>query len=436
MPKNLSQPATVVALPLWRVCAVATACASLLTLSCEKAPDKKAKAEKSNDSAEPQESSKDNNLNSVFDRMEPGSVVKDLLIPRYDEQKNPSSVLRALRVVIESETMVRAEKLSLHLLSSKKQKKLINSFFEIEEGHYNLTTGMLRSDSSVTAVAENFQLSSQGLITKVDKNDWETAQFSAYFLPPVSGFLNPKPSQSIAMKTRTALAAALMSSLAAQSALAEEKPAIFRMDPRTEEAEKNLQEFAKQHQIKISPIELPPLPLDTTKPVAPAETMPEFRPTADAVGFTCKGGVFLDGKSSVLTLMKQITVRDPLYAMTINGEVKVFFEEKKQDPQASATEKKELTKGLGDLKSITGTGGVAFEATDDKGVKNFASGDQVSYDAADQVVTLRGRKLIFQQGNANRFESDNPDAWLKYNKLTKDFSMSDGWNARIVMPPQ
>ena len=89
---------------------------------------------------------------------------------------------------------------------------------------------------------------------------------------------------------------------------------------------------------------------------------------------------------------------------------------------------------MGNLSTIVGEGGVAFEATDKDGVKNYASGDNIRYDESSQIATLTGRRLIFQQGNTSRFESMNPDAWLKFNRKTKDFSMSNGWKALLDVP--
>lgn len=436
-----SSPSTVV-LP-WSV-RVATILCSGLLLSCGEKNDPPQVRKESKNSDPAKEAVEEHVFEGFFDRMEPGSVVKDLLVPRYDENKRPTSVLRALRVIIESQTLVRAEKLSVHLLASGHQQKLVNSLYEIDGCLYHLDTGMIRSDSQVLALSDNFHFSSQGLITKMNRTDWEKGDFSIYFLPPFSGFINPEPTSSaIAMKPYAALTAALVSSLAAQTTdlrpavPAAPQPAFFAMEPRTEQAEKNLQEFAKENQIKITAIVLPPLPLDAQKAVEPVEPIPAYKPSLDALGFACKGGVFLDGKTSVLTLMKEITVRDPSYALTVAGEVKVIFEPKKEPTKIKdPKDKKQAVNGLGKLMRIDGNGGVAFEAADAKGVKNFASGDSVSYEESSKEVTLRGRRLVFQQGTQSRFESANPQAWLKFNKETKDFQMSDGWTARIALPPK
>jgi len=120
--------------------------------------------------------------------------------------------------------------------------------------------------------------------------------------------------------------------------------------------------------------------------------------------------------------------------------VKVLFAPKetkaKEEAKKAANEKKKSSISIGKVSHITGKGGVAFEATDKDGVKNFASGDEVSYNASTRVVRITGRKLIFQKGAEGRFESQNPNAFLEFNKDTKEFETSAGWNGRFSLPPQ
>lgn len=56
------------------------------------------------------------------------------------------------------------------------------------------------------------------------------------------------------------------------------------------------------------------------------------------------------------------------------------------------------------------------------------------YKVETEEILLKGGKLVFQQGKESRFESANPNAWLLYNKKTKNFTMSDGWNAQLSLP--
>jgi hypothetical protein len=383
-------------------------------------------------------------LSSVFERMEPGSIIKDLLIPRYDENKKASMILRADRMKVESLHSITARNITLHMITSRSNKALNGSLFAMESCRYDLQTGMLRSEAAVRALSANFLLHSQGLITKVEKNQ---PHHTAFLLPPVFGYLNPNSDDPIAMnRTRQSLtlAALLTAQAAAQGTPAAPTPgdqAFFSVAPASKEIDARLKEFAQEHGINVAPVPLPPAPDSALSPVDPVQEMPQFAPAVDALGFACKGGVFYDSKSASLTLLKDITVRNPEYAMTVKGEAKIIFEpekEKKTTPAAPEEKDKKPDAGaansLGKMKQLLGTGGVAFEATDKDGVKNFASGDEVIYEIASEEIYLKGRKLIFQQGNTSRFESSSPDAWLRFNKKTKDFTMSDGWNARLTVP--
>jgi hypothetical protein len=394
-----------------------------------------------------------NDLNALLDRMEPGSIIKDLLIPRYDENKKASMVLRADQMVVESLKNITAENITLHLITSRSNKALNASWYSMSRCRYDLGTSTLHSDSAVEAVSSNFLLHSQGLITKIEKNQTD---HSAFLLGTVYGFINPKSDDTNAMnRTRQSLilAAALTAQAAAQGTPNESvtaPDAFFSVTPRTQAIDAQLQEFARKHQVTIAPVPLPALPNADVKPVDPVQQIPQFFPAADALGFACKGGVFYDSKTASLTLLKDITVRNPQYAMTVKGEVKILFDEAADQKKVSAEKPKDgekpkdeekkpddsATNSLGDIKQLFGSGGVAFEAVDKDGVKNFASGDDLVYEVATEVIYLKGRKLVFQQGNASRWESASPNAWLRFNKKTKDFQMSEGWNARLTLPSQ
>lgn len=389
-------------------------------------------------------------LDAILERMEPGSVIKNLLIPRYDQEKQPTTVMRAGRLVIETHRRFRAENLSLHLIKMAGNRSLDSTWFTIQRCYYELPSALLHSEQPVHVVSPQCIMQSQGLITRVEPGQ---SDYSAFLHPPVTGYLNPSaPSPEAMKRTRQSLLLATM--LAAQASADVAAPAVdskedafFALRPRNEEIDARLREFAQQNGIEITALARPVQKVDQLPAVNPVDVMPTFVPQDDALGFACKGGVFFDSKTESLTLLREVTIRNPSYAMTVLGEVKVLFEEKKAEKKKPAdTPKKEEQKApaekkkkssessVGQIKQIVGSGGVSIEAKDAKGVKSYASGDSVVYEMAKEELYLRGKKLIFQQGTESRFESANPDAWLRYNQKTKDFTMSEGWNARLTVP--
>jgi hypothetical protein len=403
--------------------------------------------------------------NTLLSRMESGSVIKDLLVPAYDDNKKPTSIIRADKLIIETDSLVKAEKISLQFISIESNENLAPSYFLIDECNYDLSTSLLKSQSHVYAEAPNFTFHSQGMISKIAK---EQKDITAFFLPPVFGYINPQSSQKTAMNKiattffliGTAATAEPAAPTDADLATSYNKPtqnaetanksveeAFFSISPRSKEVEDKLREFARQHALTIKPIPNPSLPaIDITKPVSPVEMIQQFKPAADAMGFTCNGGIFYDSTSSTLTLLDNITVRDPSYGMTVKGQIQLFFEpevktDKKKDDQKKIDDvkindvKKDKEKNsFGKITQMLGTGGVAFETVDEKGVKRFATGDSILYKVATEEILMKGKRLIFQEGKESRFESKNEDAWLLYNKKTKNFKMSDGWNAQLSIP--
>jgi hypothetical protein len=389
-------------------------------------------------------------LDSILERMEPGSVIKNLLIPRYDQEKKPTTVMRADRLVIETHRRFRAENLSLHLIKMAGNRSLDSTWFSIQRCHYELPTSLLHSEQPVQVVSPQCIMQSQGLITRIERGQ---SDYSAFLHPPVTGYLNPSsPTTDVMNRTRQSLLLATMlastaSADVAKPATSAQDDAFFALSPRNQEIDARLKAFAKENGVQITPLALPVQQLSQLKSINPVDVMPSFVPQQDALGFACKGGVFFDSKTDSLTLLREVTIRNLSYAMTVLGEVKVLFEEKEKElekPKGEATaeekkpspedQKKPAKSTVSSIKQIVGTGGVSIEATDAKGVKSYASGDSVVYEMAKEELYLRGKKLIFQQGTESRFESANPNAWLRYNQKTKDFTMSDGWNARLTVP--
>lgn len=377
---------------------------------------------------------------ALFDLMEPGSVIKDLLIPQYDENRLATAVLRAEKITVLSKSRVEADHTSMHLIRHKVTANIGATFVRIENSTYDAQSHLLDSHSPLRATSSRFDVQSQGLLTSImpqQKNQ------QIFLRPPVLGILNPivttRDTTSTSMKTSRILATAL---LAALPAPAQEKPngqkveapdlSLLTMTPRNQEAEKQLLEFAKKNNIPLQAVTPPALPPTALLPIDPAQEIPQFKATPDAIGFVSKGGVFYDSTTSTLTFLDNVTLRDPSYAMTVSGKIVATFVPQEK---TKADEKNDQKKNpMGNLTTIHGSGGVAFEAIDKDGVKNYAFGDEIIYDKATETATLTGKRLIFQKGDTSRFESQNPDAWLKYNLKSKNTSMSDGWKALLANP--
>jgi len=130
---------------------VASVCVALIAPACR---SEKVSAKKDLIPAiEIDSNEKRNPFREVLQRMEPGSVIKDLLIPRYNPSKQLTMVVRAQRVGIESLDQINANQLSLHVLDGEKTQALGDTYFSIHSCIYNLTTSLLRSDDAVQVVA-------------------------------------------------------------------------------------------------------------------------------------------------------------------------------------------------------------------------------------------------------------------------------------------
>lgn len=398
---------------------------------------------------------------ALLSRMEPGSIIKDLLVPSYNDAKLLTSVLRADQLLVETESQCRAEHITLQLTANHARRDIAPAVFVIRSSQFNLDARELRSESPVRAVSPHYFVQSQGLITHLGTGRAVTA----FFLPPVIGCFNPSP-RLTAMNApiRSLMGATLITCAVAQqrplpspaqlapmqqhtpsSLSASASPTAIQeqfrhAESRSQPATAALQQFVKTQNLTLdSSSTADDVQSVLNDQVKAASDMPAFQPQADAIGFSCQGGAFYDHSSAALIFIKNVTVRDATYALSAQSEIKVLFDandKAAETPDASKLpdSSTKSSSGLGHVAQIIASGGVKMEASDDKGVKNYAVGDQALYDAKTDEIILRGARLIFQRGTESRFESNNADAWLLFNKKTKSFSMSEGWTAKLSMP--
>jgi hypothetical protein len=399
----------------------------------------------------------------LIKRIEPGSIIKDFLLPNYDENKSIISVQRIKKLKFETESKARAENISLHYIKKTTENSLAPVLITAEKAYYDAQSKLLRSENPVKIESPNYKLLSNGVVADLNNNK----VIQVFLLPPVYGFITPKEKPKQAMnitKKSLLIATSVASTLHAtpEAPTAEQlklldlqRKSVAEFDKENEKQKMITDSSIEQNQISsdslkkfatTNRIELPQkgtqkeiAEIDTNKPVEPVTTFPQFQASAKSIGVTCSGGAFFDSKTSTLTLLKDITVRDPFSAMTAKDELKLLMGSKPKktvEKNAATTGKKPkestVSDNFSEIIQISAFGGVTFEITDKKdGKKTYISGDTFVYDKKTEDILIKGQQIILQKSNESRAESRNPNAWLIINKVTQEPRMSEGWTFQM-----
>ena len=387
-----------------------------------------------------------------------GSVLTDIIIPRYREDKRLESVMRAKQLVLEDSETIRADGVGLE-------------FFRPDEtlrGRIDLATAtlhdqrLLRSRDGVEILADDAMIRGTGMV-------YDLTAARGFLSGPVEGTLlveNLNAMNRSKIKQFPGAASGLMvvSMVGLQAAelpelgeaelrgldrLAVPSTATFQLiaaegeaklaegDAASHAADEQLDEFLRE---ALPEVEVPKnLDLKAEVPG------PEMDEKAKGMArIEASKGVFFDSQTGMLVFLEDVKVDHPQFALTGADEVKVFFEQKKQKQRkkgqadedaaknaaARENETKDQKKGdamagigeFGDPQRIIATGAVVVERKaqgDERKVQ--ASGRQMVMDLSSQELIIRGGQPWVISDTANGRIVD-PDGYIRINLKSGDAS--------------
>lgn len=423
-----------------------------------------------------------------------GSILENVMIPRYDKERRLASVLRCQSMVLEKADLISGKTVAIE---SYLPDRTLRARVNLTQALYNQRKGLLRADETVTISSDRLDAVGTGLIYSLEE--------SRGFLkgPAKTTITQPTPTamnnRSSGLRATAFLGASLLPLIAAppavdpaESALIQQQAAPLAAEvaeasaAARDEIRSVLKDSLAANQATLQFLNEADLlsAAETTEPLPEAKRL-ELPPNPDRTTVDCKGGLYFDSKAGVAVFLKNVVVKDPSYDLTAASELKIFFEkppekpapkknEKPADKPADGTAAKEPapketpppadpvskevpadkktadkpaeTKkpekknsmefgsgSFGNPKTIVATGAVKIVQKNTPQGKDpvQASGNMVHYDLKTGTITISGGYPWFIQGSV-ALRASTPNAWIR---VDKDYNISSdpngGWTTDL-----
>ncbi|MFK7849679.1 MAG: hypothetical protein AB8D78_01775 [Akkermansiaceae bacterium] len=343
-----------------------------------------------------------------------GSVMKGVLLPRYDENRRLIGDLKAEILTILDRQRIRGEDVLIRFYkedgSEKGRVKMKNAIFDqqrsllkavepIEITNDNLIArgtglvyafqegkGFLRGPAST-------RITPSEPVTSMRFDPMNHAALFALCLAP--SMIQAAPPDFVSKEELAAIQAEAESAKPRVEKINRSSAKILERDIATADAaKKDAVEFIKEGDIQTvatdeseteeaKPLQVEPGPNDTT--------------------INCDGGMYFDAENGILVYLKNVKVADPRFSLSGANELKVFFDKK----EAADSEKKDGEKegsiapdaSFGDVRKLVATGAVRILQKGVDGKEPVeASGAILTYDVASGEIIVSGGYPWVKQG--------------------------------------
>jgi lipopolysaccharide export system protein LptA len=366
-----------------------------------------------------------------------GSVLKGVLIPRYDKERNLVGDMKAETMTLIDTERVQGENVLIRLFN---RDRSLRGKVKMENALFDQTKSRLFANEPVEITADRLVARGVGLV-------YSLREGKGFMKGPASTWISAPPTATSMISSPFSAAALVAFCLAPSPLIAlpppfvsEEELAVIKADsaPAKPEADKrsaatqaSFNESVEQGN-KASAAALEFISTSEIKTVAAeepaAEAKPlEVNPGPDDTLITCDGGMYFDSDEGILVYLGNVKVTDPRFSLSGAQQLKVFFEKKPEKKKAKKDDKKPAGMGnFGDVQKIIAEGAVRI---DQKGVNGEepiqASGRILTYNIPTGEIIIHGGFPWVRQGTYfNRAKEPN----LTLRLLTSgSFSMEGNW---------
>lgn len=341
-----------------------------------------------------------------------GGELIDVMIPRYDAERNLLGVLRAQSLVLVDEWQLQANLVSIEFnhtegaLRGSRRGRI-----DLDLAFLNQETGMLTTTGPVEFRSKDLDVSGHGLL-------YSTITGQTYIVGPTT--TRYREPEKIVMNTPHPLHAAALIGLSIMAAPAqniEGGPALEVPAPQpsasaaaredladalsaSAAASRKMAEFletaakANSQTIQAAP----------AGPVHEPDSAPlDHKPGPEEMHITSSNGIYLDADSSVLAYLGDVKVTHPQLKLSGANELKVTFGKKPANPEEATAEEPAPEEAeadedgmenpfasFGDPISVMATGAVKIRVVPEEGDPIEASGAIFSYDIEKEQMVLSG----------------------------------------------
>ena len=386
--------------------------------------------------AAPKKGEESPRISPALDLLPAGSTLKTVSIPRYDENKNPSALLRAGLMKVISKEHVSGQNVELRVYNATGEQRLK---VHMGAAEYLVPEGILNGSEVLTLSGKGIKARGTGAVFHLDSRQ-------AFVFGPASTTLSADLNKKLnamnasSRSITSALLAVANLAVAAPEPVAPADLAIFSQRARPEE-DRLLKDIAPTKQAVTRSDQLSGA-LDLSfrsfvrnirRPellaIAVAEPVQPPAPKVDPAGIhiTCEGGMFFDIDKGQVVYLKDIVIKHPEFTLNCANELKIFLDQKEAAP---GDEKPKGIAAFGDIKNIIATGGVRIVRNNDKGQPLVATADTASHDAKTGDTVLRGGFPMVQQGK-NFIRARESGLYIRIYKNGNVFNQPGKWETGI-----
>jgi lipopolysaccharide export system protein LptA len=331
-----------------------------------------------------------------------GSVLKGVLIPRYDKERNLVGDMKAETMTLIDTERVQGENVLIRLFN---RDRSLRGKVKMENALFDQAKSRLFANEPVEITADRLVARGVGLV-------YSLREGKGFLKGPTSTWISAPPTAT-SMISSPFSAAALVAFCLAPSPLialpppfvseeeiaaikADSAPAKPEADKRSAATQASFNESVEQGN-KASAAALEFISTSEIKTVAAeepaAEAKPlEVKPGPDDTLITCDGGMYFDSDEGILVYLGNVKVTNPRFSLSGAQQLKVFFEKKPEKKDAKGKPKKPAGMGnFGDVQKIIAEGAVLI---DQKGVNGEepiqASGRILTYNIPTGEIIIHG----------------------------------------------
>ena len=357
--------------------------------------------------------------NTAVSLLPNGSHLHDVMLPRYDDQRRLSAVLKAAVMTLVSEHVIAGDDVTI---SFHNPDHSLRARVDMIYATLDQSSGWLKARDAVTIDGGRVHATGSGLIYQMEKAKGfltgpAVTRIRALTETAMNRTPSPRPAAAV-------VGAALLASAAAAppAALTEQEKSAIAADatpaaPAHAEAataaRANLRaELAVAAKATADAAEfVEQAGLSTTQeeePAAPAAPLEVPTGAQDTV-ISCDGGMYFDADAGVLVYLKNVRVNDPRFELSGANELKIFLakkegesEQKTGDKTGEKTAGPGFGAGFGDVERIVATGAVRLLQKQPEAGKEpvEASGAIFTYHPESGEIVLTGGYPWVKQGNS------------------------------------
>ena len=384
-------------------------------------------------------------ISPALDLLPEGSTLKTVSFPRFDQNKNPSALLRAGLMKVITEEHVSGQNVELRVYNANGSQRLK---VHMGAADYFVPDGILEASEVLTLSGDGFKARGTGAVFHLEsRRGFVHGPVKTSFTADINDKLNTMNSRSRPL-TASALGGLAVLTI---STAAGELPAgigpltggdLARLDreaiPKAHhihaEVAPTKQVITRDDQLsravdlgfhKFSDRVKHPELLTIAAGVPVQNPVPKADP--EGLKVTCDGGMYFDAELGHLVYLKNIEITEPRFTLKAAKELKIFLE-KKEAPAAG--EKADAMDSFGDVSNIVATGGIRIVRKNDKGQDLVATADTVSYDAKTGDMVLRGGFPTIYEGK-KIVRALEPGLYVRIYKSGNVYAQPGKWQTDI-----